>query len=259
MVGTRLRSATKCTLPEEVMEFEQLVKRLEWLDEEHRKTRSSIVKLEERMNALDGKIDTLAKQLKPLPQQIAEIATTTARFDQFDAIFAKQREDMNRAIDDIEKRHQKREKEVTSRHQQDFEPILKSIAELKQTLDAEFPPNQRDIKACIVEDTACRKKSRNCAADRRAKRVAEKPSCATRFDESANRKQALANCRRNPACPAIRKLNQATHSKRGTGSPQGFYSNRGNPQNLLHDSFPWGGGFKNGEFFLKKTNIHESR
>ena len=28
-------------LPEEDMEFEQLVKRLEWLDEEHRKTRSS--------------------------------------------------------------------------------------------------------------------------------------------------------------------------------------------------------------------------
>ena len=34
------------------MEFEQLVKRLEWLDEEHRKTRTSIIALEERMAAL---------------------------------------------------------------------------------------------------------------------------------------------------------------------------------------------------------------
>lgn len=89
------------------MEFEQLVKRLEWLDEEHRKTRSSIITLEERMTALEGKIDTVAKQIKPLPKQIADIASTAKRLDQFDAIFAKQREDMNKAIDEIEKRHRK--------------------------------------------------------------------------------------------------------------------------------------------------------
>src|SRR6266508_4536713 len=88
------------------MEFEQLVKRLEWLDEEHRKTRSSIITLEERMTALEGKIDTVAKQIKPLPKQIADIANTAARLNQFDAIFAKQREDMNKAIDETEKRHQ---------------------------------------------------------------------------------------------------------------------------------------------------------
>ncbi len=114
------------------MEFEQLVKRLEWLDEEHRKTRASIVTFEERMTALEGKIDTVAKQIKPFPQQIADIANTAARLDQFDAIFAKQREDMNRALEEIEKKHQKREKEVTKRHQEDFEPIHKALEELRK-------------------------------------------------------------------------------------------------------------------------------
>src|SRR5215212_11356117 len=111
------------------MEFEQLVKRLEWLDEEHRKTRTVIITLEERMTALEANIDTVAKQIKPFPKQIADIASTAARLDQFDEIFARQREDMNKAIDEIEKRHQKREKEVTSRHQQDFEPIHKALSE----------------------------------------------------------------------------------------------------------------------------------
>jgi chromosome segregation ATPase len=134
------------------MEFEQLVKRLEWLDEEHRKTRSSIITLEERMTALEGKIDTVAKQIKPFPKQIADIASTAARLDQFDAIFTKQREDMNKAIDAIEQKHQKREKEVTKRHQQDFEPIHKALSELRQILDSEFPPIKRDIKARILED-----------------------------------------------------------------------------------------------------------
>src|SRR5688572_25547364 len=104
------------------MEFEQIVKRLEWLDEEHRKTKAAIITLEERMTALDGKIDTVAKQVKPLPKQIADIANTASRLDQFDAIFKKQREDMNKAIEEIEKRHVTREKEITRRHEQDFEP-----------------------------------------------------------------------------------------------------------------------------------------
>src|SRR5919109_4988586 len=133
------------------MEFEQLVKRLEWLDEEHRKTRASITTLEERMLALEGKIDTVANKLKPLPQQIADVANTASRLNQFDAIFKKQREDMNKAIDDIEKRFQAREREVTKRHQQDFEPILKTLNEFRQTLDNELPPLKRDLKARVLE------------------------------------------------------------------------------------------------------------
>jgi chromosome segregation ATPase len=135
------------------MEFEQIVKRLEWLDEEHRKTRTIIITLEERMTALEANIDTVAKQLKPLPKQIAEIASTAARLDQFDGIFAKQRDDMNKAIEDIEKRHQKRELEVTKRHHEDFEPLIRAIDELRQSIEREFPPIKRDIKARILEET----------------------------------------------------------------------------------------------------------
>ncbi len=134
------------------MEFEQLVKRLEWLDEEHRKTRTSIITLEERMSALEGNIDAVAKQIKPLNKQIADIASTAARLDQFDKIFAKQREDMNKAIEDIEKRHVKRETEVSKRHQEDFKPIHKALEELRQSIESEFPPIKRDIKARILEE-----------------------------------------------------------------------------------------------------------
>jgi chromosome segregation ATPase len=135
------------------MEFEQLVKRLEWLDEEHRKTRAVIATLEERMAALEANIDTVGKQIKPLAKQIADIANTTARLDQFDDIFAKQREDMNKAIDEIEKRHEKRELEITKRHHEDIEPFSKAIDELRKTIESEFPPIKRDIKARILEES----------------------------------------------------------------------------------------------------------
>ncbi len=134
------------------MEFEQLVKRLEWLDEEHRKTRTSIITLEERLTALEGGIDAVAKQIKPLNKQIADVASTAARLDQFDKIFSKQREDMNKAIEEIEKRHLKRETEVSKRHQEDFKPIHKAIEELKNSIETEFPPIKRDLKARILEE-----------------------------------------------------------------------------------------------------------
>ncbi|MGE5375618.1 MAG: hypothetical protein ACM3XO_11235 [Bacteroidota bacterium] len=134
------------------MEFEQLVKRIEWLDEEHRKTRAGITRLEERMTALEANIDRVAEQLKPLPKQIAEIAGTTARFDQFDAIFAKQRDDMKQAIDEIEKRYQKRELEITKRHHEDLEPFHRAIDELRRRIESEFPPIKHDLKARILEE-----------------------------------------------------------------------------------------------------------
>lgn len=134
------------------MEFERVVKRLEWLDEEHRKVKTSLVTLEERMIALEANIEKVAKQIKPLSDQIADMASTAARLDQFDAIFARQREDLNKAIEDIEKRHQKREEEVVRLHRKDFEPITKKLDELKKTIDSEFPPIKRDIKARVLEE-----------------------------------------------------------------------------------------------------------
>ena len=134
------------------MEFEQLVKRIEWLDEEHRKTRAVVTKLEERMAALEANIDTVAQQLKPLPKQIADIASTAARLDQFDAIFAKQRDDLKQAIDEIEKRYQKRELEITKRHHEDLEPFHRAIDELRRRIESEFPPIKHDLKASILEE-----------------------------------------------------------------------------------------------------------
>ena len=171
------------------MEFEQLVKRLEWLDDEHRKTKASISTFEERMIALESKIDSVAQQLKPLPKQIADVASTASRLNQFDAIFKKQREDMNKAIDDIEKRFQTREKEVTTRHQKDFEPILKALNELRQTLESEFPPIKRDLKTRVLEENRLRQEIQELKPPiEAAKRAAEEATIVQHaFDE--NRKQ----------------------------------------------------------------------
>jgi chromosome segregation ATPase len=133
------------------MDFEQIVKRLQWLDEEHRKDKAAIIALEERITSFEGNIEVVKQQIRPLDKQIASLSSTTARIDQFDVIVAKQREEMKKALDEIEKKFQARELAITKQHQKDLEPFPKEIDELKQALTP-IPVLQRDIKARIAEE-----------------------------------------------------------------------------------------------------------
>ena len=78
------------------MDFEQIVKRLQWLDEEHRKDKAAIIALEERIASFEGNIDTVKQQIKPYDKQIAGLLSTNARIDQFDTIVSRQREEMRK-------------------------------------------------------------------------------------------------------------------------------------------------------------------
>ena len=128
------------------MDFEQIVKRLQWLDEEHRKDKAAIIELEERIAAYEGNLDTVAKQIKPLEKQIAGLTPNTARIDQFEVIIAKQREEMKTALEELDKKYQKREQELLAQRQKDLEPFHKEIEGLKKSL-TEIPPIKRELKS----------------------------------------------------------------------------------------------------------------
>jgi len=170
------------------MDFEQIVKRLQWLDEEHRKDKAAIIALEERIASFEGNIETVKQQIKPLDKQIAGALSTNARIDQFDAIVANQREEMKKSLDEIEKRFQKREQEIIKQYQKNLEPFTKEIDELKQTL-TEIPPLKRDIKARILEETRLHQEIKDVKPPiDEAIRVAEDVARAQRAYEE-NRKQ----------------------------------------------------------------------
>jgi DNA repair exonuclease SbcCD ATPase subunit len=137
------------------MDFEQIVKRLQWLDEEHRKDKAAIIALEERIASFEGNIENVRQQIKPLDNQIARALTFNARIDQFEALVSKQREDLKKMIDELDKRFQKRELEITTQHHKDIEPFHGEIAEIRQAL-TEIPPLQRDIKARVAEEERLR-------------------------------------------------------------------------------------------------------
>ena len=172
------------------MDFEQIVKRLQWLDEEHRKDKAAIISLEERIASFEGNIEVVKQQIRPLDKQIAGLLSTTARIDQFDTIVAKQREDVKKALDEIEKKFQKRELEITKQHQKDLEPFPKEIDELRQALTV-IPPIQHDVRARIAEESRLRLEIQELKPPiEEAKRAAEDVARAQRAYEE-NRKQDI--------------------------------------------------------------------
>ncbi|HSO12793.1 MAG TPA: hypothetical protein VLT51_10490 [Anaerolineales bacterium] len=172
------------------MDFEQIVKRLQWLDEEHRKDKAAIIELEERIAAYGGNLDTVARQVKPLEKQIAGLTSNSARIDQFEAIVTKQREEMKNAFDELEKGFQKREKDLIKQHQKDLESFNKEIDQLKKML-TEITPIKRELKTrATAENRLQQEISELKLSIDEAKRAAEDASRAQRvFDE--NRKQDM--------------------------------------------------------------------
>jgi chromosome segregation ATPase len=195
------------------MDFEQIVKRLQWLDEEHRKDKAIILALQERISALEGNIDAVAKQVKPLEKQISGISPIYARLDQFDAIFARQREDMNSALEEIENRHQKREQEVTKQHQKDFEPIYKEIEKVKTTL-TELPQIKRDIKTRMNEEARLYQAVKELRPPiDEAMRVAEQAMLMQRSFDESRKQEAKRVADLQGEIAALRKRIEEARSK----------------------------------------------
>jgi chromosome segregation ATPase len=169
--------------------------------------------LQERISALEGNIDAVAKQVKPLEKQISGISPIYARLDQFDAIFARQREDMNSALEEIENRHQKREQEVTKQHQKDFEPIYKEIEKVKTTL-TELPQIKRDIKTRMNEEVRLYQAVKELRPPiDEAMRVAEQAMLMQRSFDESRKQEAKRVADLQGEIAALRKRIEEARSK----------------------------------------------
>ncbi|RLD05830.1 MAG: hypothetical protein DRI56_08830 [Chloroflexota bacterium] len=85
------------------MELEQLEKRIEWLDEEHRKDKHKIAELEDKLLSLDGKLNATQKKNVELDGEVTRLRATIARIDSFDEALANIRVDSNRTVKELER------------------------------------------------------------------------------------------------------------------------------------------------------------
>lgn len=163
------------------MQQEQIIKRLEWLDEERRKDKNTIASLEERLVAVEGNVPALTQQLKDLSGEVSRLSTFLSRFDQIDASLAQMRVENGRAIEAIEKARAEHQREVDKAQHIEMEGIHKSLADVRKGLDP-IPELKKSIQARIEEEYRLGRLIEEVDA-----RVVE----INRFDEEYKRSQRL--------------------------------------------------------------------
>ncbi len=131
------------------MEFEQITKRLEWLDDQERKSKANVSEIDKRLTALETTVTAISKQIKTLTKEFSDLGTAAARLNQFDQILSKQRTDLTKSLDEIEKNAQRREREAAQQRQIELKEIKASIAELRLEMDPELTKKQ--LKDQVLE------------------------------------------------------------------------------------------------------------
>jgi chromosome segregation ATPase len=132
------------------MEFEQITKRLEWLDDQERKSKASVSEIGKSLAALETTVNAISKQIKTITKEVSDLGPAAARLNQFDQILSKQRTELNKALEGIEKSAQLREREAAKQRQSELKEINSSIDELRASSNLE--PLKKQLKDQAMED-----------------------------------------------------------------------------------------------------------
>ena len=127
------------------MEFEQIIKRLDYLEKQQRDMKDSLSSLKETLSSLDSSLGVLSKQMKTFGKQMTEVTPAAKRVEQFESMLTKQRSDILKLIDENEKARAKAEKETAKRVQSEISEVSKAVVQVKASF------NPAELKKQIKE------------------------------------------------------------------------------------------------------------
>ncbi len=133
------------------MELEDLAKKIDWLEREHRKDRGTIADLQEKLAGYEGNNSLLQNQLKELSSDLTRYKSTGARLDQFDSMVTQYRAEITKSIDEMEKRRVKHERDIEERRRMEVDVLNKSLIEVRAGVDA-LQDLRRGLQTRVEED-----------------------------------------------------------------------------------------------------------
>ncbi|PKO06841.1 MAG: hypothetical protein CVU41_04270 [Chloroflexi bacterium HGW-Chloroflexi-3] len=133
------------------MDFEQLLNRVEWLDEERRKDKLIIASLDDRLRKVEGNNTTILQEIREITNELNRLKTIPSRFDTVDAAISQLRVEYSRAVESIEKQRIEKDREIEKIRLADMESLNASMANLRKALEV-LPEMKKDIKAREEEE-----------------------------------------------------------------------------------------------------------
>lgn len=122
-------------LNEGFVDLDQLVKRLEWLDNERRNDKNRILTIEERLTDVVSENVLLKNQIKDLEEEIQRFANIQSKIEQNESLIAQLRIDAFRAIEEKDKAHSEREKEIDAARRNGIDSVNRTLADLRKSIE----------------------------------------------------------------------------------------------------------------------------
>lgn len=134
------------------MDTDQIIKQLDWLDEEQRKEKIRQAALEERLAAAESNLQPLAHQVKDLSSEISRFNTLLSRMDHFDEVLMQQRIEAKQYFEELERQFKKQQEEGEKVRRVEIRALETSLAELRKELD-QIPEIKRNLKGRVDEES----------------------------------------------------------------------------------------------------------
>jgi chromosome segregation ATPase len=134
------------------MEMEQILKQVDWLDDERRKDKTRIGALEERLGAMEGNLPPLANQIKELGSDITRLAALMGRMDNFEESLLQARTESKQYFDELERQFKKQQEETEKVRRVEMRALDSSLAELRKELEP-IPELKRGLRARVDEES----------------------------------------------------------------------------------------------------------
>ena len=132
--------------------FEQLEKRVEWLDNERRNDKTNLASLQNRLTVLETENITLRKQLKEMELAITKLDNQISTFDKYDNRIDRVNVDLSKQVRDVNERAEANLTETAKRLRIEIEAAKKSVADIYPFTE-QLEPMRQEMKTYKAEDS----------------------------------------------------------------------------------------------------------
>ena len=122
---------------EDSLEFEQIKKRVDWLEKEQRDDKTNLAAFQSKVDSLETENAALRLRLADLDSQVTRMNTLAARFEQVEQEIGEYKMEASRQIENLKGSVQEKQLQLERNHQQitDFEESLSEQQKNFQVLD----------------------------------------------------------------------------------------------------------------------------
>ncbi|MEZ4512333.1 MAG: hypothetical protein R3C62_10685 [Chloroflexota bacterium] len=117
-------------------EFSELIKRVEWLDEERRKSTRKLAELEQRLQLQEREISGREQRIQDLERQLAATNAQLSRIPQVDVQLEQFKDDIVEMIEQYDQRRLNAEEELDRLRRIEHEGVTREIIDIRKELPA---------------------------------------------------------------------------------------------------------------------------